>query len=64
MARHHRGNVLDDQSIGAIVGDHIAALGEEILHRGDDILGVSVAQEAGDGDFVHGQRFGFHLGAA
>ena len=61
--RHHRRNVLDDQSIGPVVRDNVAALGEEILHRGDDILGVRVAQETGDRDFVHRQSLGFHLGA-
>ena len=61
--RHHLRNVLDDQSIGAVVGDNVAALGEEVLYRGDDVLGVGIAQEAGDRDFVHRQRFGFNLGA-
>src|SRR5205807_8326126 len=41
--RHHRRNVGDDQRVGAIVGDHIAALREEFFQSWNHVLGVGVA---------------------
>jgi len=60
---HHRGNVLDDKSIGPVVRDYVSALSKETLDCGYNVLGMCVAQEAGNRDFVHGQSLGFHLGA-
>ncbi len=38
-------------------------LGEKTFYCGNNVLGARVAQEAGDGDFLHRQCFCFLLGA-
>ncbi len=64
MTRDHRRNIVHNDGVGAFIGDHIATLRDELLASRDQIFGVGVAQEAGEGDFVHRQGFSFMLGAA
>ena len=61
--RQNRGNVGDDQRVGALVGHHIATLTEEFLDRQQHVLGMGIAEEACDADFVHRERLGIDLGA-
>ena len=62
-SRNHVGNIGDDQRVGALIRHHISALSQELLHRGNDVLGVRITQETRNRDFLYGQRLGFLLGA-
>jgi hypothetical protein len=59
--RNHFRNIVDDHRIGAFIRNHVTALREELLHGEHHILGVGIAEEAGDGNFFHRQSFRFHL---
>src|SRR5258708_13098992 len=61
--RDHFRNIVNDHGVGAFIRDHVPTHREEFLHGDDHVFGVSVAQETRDRYFLHGQRFGFHLGA-
>ena len=61
--RNHLRNVVHDDGVGAFVCDYISAHREEFLQGEDYVLRVSVAKKTRDGNFLHSQRFGFHLGA-
>ena len=60
---NHFRNVVDDHGVGALIRNHIATRREELLYGEHHVLGVGVAQETRDRNFLHGQRFRFHLGA-
>jgi hypothetical protein len=61
---NHFWNIVDDDRVGAFIRNHVTALREEFLNRDHHILGMSVAEETRDGNFLHRQRFRFYLGAA
>ena len=54
-------NVVDDDSVGAVIRDHIATLRNEFFNRDDYVLGLGIAQETCHRDFVHSQCLGFDL---
>ena len=62
--RQNCGNVGHDQRVGALVGNHITALAQELLDRQDYVLGVCVAEETCDADLIDCQCFGIDLCAA
>ncbi len=62
--RKDRGNIVNDDCVGAFIGHHIATLTQEFLDRQQNVFGMRIAEEAGDADFVDRQSFGIDLGAA
>ena len=62
--RQNRWNVADDDRVGTFIGNDVAALAQELLERQQEILGMSVAEEARDADLIDCQCFGIDLSAA
>ena len=60
---NHFRNIVDDNGVGALIRNHVATRREELLHRQHHVFGVGIAQEARDRNFLHRQRFRFHLSA-
>src|SRR5579864_2496049 len=59
--RDHFWNVVDDDGVGSVIRYNVAALREELFHRGYGILRLGVAEETGYRNLFHCQRFGFDL---
>src|SRR5208282_3252429 len=62
--RHHRGDIRDDDRIGALVGNHVTALRQEFFQCKDNVFGVGITQEPRDRLLIDSQCLGFLLSPA